>query len=402
MTIQVLDTIDRQQLGKRLQLARKQQRLTQADAARVLGVARTTITAIEQGERRIKAHELMELAKTYGRDMGEFVTNRLFIERPTIQYRSLVRRTDADEKAIEPFVDQLVELSIDYVELEQLTNSFLPHNYPAPYRYNHHSGQTERAAEAMAMAERNRMGLGDAPLPILRDFLEQFVSLRIFYLPLKPSSTFSEIYFYHEKLGGCIAINQHHKPGRRRWSLAHAYAHFLVHRVKPSISIYDRYRRKPESERFADSFAGYFLMPSHGVTQQFNNLYQANGRITPADLVWLSHYYGVSFEAMVRRLEDMRLLPSGIWQKLNERGLRVESVQQQLGLTYVPDYEDMLPLRYQRLALKAYHSAELSEGQLAKYLRTDRLLARTIVLDTKEQDRIHAAIEHDVLELVAP
>lgn len=401
MTIPVLDTIDKQQLGKRLKLARKQQKLTQADAARAIGVARTTITAIEQGERRIKADELIELARVYGRDVGVFVTNRLMIERPIIQFRGSTNRTRADEKIVDPFIDQLIELSIDYVELERYTKSYLSHNYPTPYRYDHHSGQTERAAEAIAMAERNRLSLGDAPLPILRDFLEQFVSLRIFYLPLQPSSKFSEIYIFHEDLGGCIAINQQHPPERRRWSLAHAYAHFLVHRTKPSASIEDANRRKPESERFADSFAGYFLMPTYGVTQQFNNLYQTNGRITPADLVWLAHYYGVSFEAMVRRLEDMRLLPSGIWQKLNERGLRVKPIQQQLGLTHISDYADLLPLRYQRLALEAYHLAEITEGQLATYLHTDRLSARTMVLDASEQDGLHDAIEHDVLELVA-
>jgi len=43
------------------------------------------------------------------------------------------------------------------------------------------------AAEGLASQERNRLGLGDGPIPILRDLLEQEVGLRIFYLPLCPS-----------------------------------------------------------------------------------------------------------------------------------------------------------------------------------------------------------------------
>jgi Zn-dependent peptidase ImmA (M78 family)/DNA-binding XRE family transcriptional regulator len=401
MTTPILDTIDRQQLGKRLQLARKKQGLTQADAANVIGVARTTITAIEQGERRLKADELIKLAEAYGRDVSDFVTNRPVIERPAIQFRSTSSRTVVDEETVTPFVDQLLDLCIDYIELERMTGKVLTRNYPTPYRYDHYSGQSEKAAEAVAMAERNRLGVGDGPLPILRDFLEQFVGLRIFYLPLMPSQIFAEIYFYDDDLGGCVAINSQHRVGRRRWSLAHAYAHFLVHRTKPTVTFLDNYRRKPESEHFADSFSKFFLLPTNGVTQRFNALYQANGRITPADLVQLAHYYGASFQALVLRLEEMYLLPSGIWQKLQERGFRVEDAQEQLGLPSMPDDGAMLPRRYQQLALEAYESAELSEGQLAKFLRTDRLTARTIAAEAGEQDSFRDAIEHDVLDLFA-
>ena len=40
--------------------------LTQADAAAAIGVARTTIVAIEQGQRRVRMGELQKLAQLYG------------------------------------------------------------------------------------------------------------------------------------------------------------------------------------------------------------------------------------------------------------------------------------------------------------------------------------------------
>jgi transcriptional regulator with XRE-family HTH domain len=45
----VLGTIDPTVIGERLADARRARRLTQQQAAEALGVARTTVTAIEQG-----------------------------------------------------------------------------------------------------------------------------------------------------------------------------------------------------------------------------------------------------------------------------------------------------------------------------------------------------------------
>src|SRR4051794_32482902 len=53
-------------LGERLRLAREAAGITQADAAGVIDVGRTTLIAIEQGQRRIRMSELQKLARTYG------------------------------------------------------------------------------------------------------------------------------------------------------------------------------------------------------------------------------------------------------------------------------------------------------------------------------------------------
>ena len=51
--------------------------------------------------------------------------------------------------------------------------------------------------------------------------------------------------------------------------------------------------------------------------------------------------------------------------------------QAQLGLE-LPTVEPMLPLRYEYLAVEAFERGELSEGQLARFLRADRLEARRL------------------------
>lgn len=394
----ILDTLDLPQLGQRLQQARKRQGLTQEAAAKIINVARTTLTAIENGDRRIKASELMKLADVYHREISDFVRGKPEVGEFQVQFHSALSKTPEDEARIAESIDLLQELCQNYLELEHLTNKRLVQNYPPIYRYAGRS--TEQAAEGLAMAERNRLGLGDAPIPILRDILEQNVGLRIFYFPIQPSSKFSEIYIYEPTLGGCIAINQLHKKERCSLSLAHAYAHFLAHRSKPTVSLADEYQRKPESERFADSFAQYFLMPTNGITQRFNVIYQVQGKVTPADLVKFAHYYGVSFETMLRRLEGMQLIPSGLWERLKARGFKVQEAQQKLGLESIPESTEQFPKRYIELAVEAYDQGELSEGELAKYLKTDLLTARTIANNHLQQAKAIEAFDQDIMALV--
>jgi len=375
MNANILDTIDMGALGKSLQEARKKRGLTQEDAADVLHVARTTITAIEKGERRIKSGELIKLSQAYGRQVSEFVRQRPTIQPFQAQFRGPLARTAKDTKQIEQSINELEELCLNYLELETITAAPLAKNYPREYGVSGIS--PEQAGEGVAVQERNRLGLGDGPLPILRDILEEDVGLRVFYLPLTPAK-FSEIYSYSDELGGCVAVNSLHPEERRRWSLAHGYAHFLAHRYTPVVTAYESDDRLPSDERFADSFAQNFLMPTEGLKRRYYDRRLTKGTVTPADLCILAYYYGVSVEALTRRLEDLRLLPAGTWERLRAGEFRVRAAQQELGLGRIPARDDRLPRRYQHLAFHAFSQGLISEGQFARFLGLSRMQSRRV------------------------
>ena len=117
-------------------------------------------------------------------------------------------------------------------------------------------------------------------------------------------------------------------------------------------------------------------MPTSGLKRRFNDIRRTKDRVTAGDLCILAHYYGVSVEAMTRRLEDLKLLPIGIWDKLKEGGFKVREAQQQLGLGSLSAREQKLPTRYQYLAIDAFDRELISEGLLSKFLEVDRLEAR--------------------------
>jgi Zn-dependent peptidase ImmA (M78 family)/DNA-binding XRE family transcriptional regulator len=391
-TANVLDSIDPRRLGDLLQQARKKMGMTQADAARVIDAARTTLVAIEKGERRLKPNELIQLARAYGRSVSDFVRPTPAIEPFEVQFRAVYHRQEQEELQINPVIEHFEQLCRNYLELEQIMDAPMTRTYPPEYRCN--TLPLEAAAENIALAERQRLGLGDGPLPQLRDILELNVGIRVFYLKMPPK--YSEIYSYDPQLGACMAINQNHYEERRRWSMAHGYLHFLAHRYKPVLDFDGQYQRRPESEQLAESFPKYFLMPTSGLLRRFNDMSSVHGKFTTTNLFTLANYYGVSLEALALRMEGMALLRTGTWDRLRDRGIKVRKVQQDLGLQETAHRSDQLPVHYQHLAIDALEQGKITEGRFADFLEVDRLEARRIA----EELRNHSpGVDDEIISL---
>lgn len=375
MSDNALDGVSPQVLGQRLRVARKARRLTQQDAADHLQVARTTIVAIEKGERRIRPLELVRLAEFYGLSVNQALRVRTG-EGLSVELRAVFASHAAVEEDLEPYVEELEQLCEDFVELERLSGAMGSRRYPEPYDIS--GVQPERAAEDVAVAERNRLGLGDGPVLNLRSELENDVGLRLFYLDL-PRHV-AAMFGYTQELGGCVAVNRNHPPEKRRLSTAHEYGHFITRRERPEVNILGRYQRVPEHERFADTFSYAFLMPASGISRRFNDMRRSRGgKSTVADLCQLAHMYFVSFEALTRRLEHLRLVPGGTLDRLQGGKFEVRKAQELLGLPPQPVNDQVVPTRYQFLAAEAFQRGDISEGQLARFLRTDRVTAREVV-----------------------
>jgi Zn-dependent peptidase ImmA (M78 family) len=270
-----------------------------------------------------------------------------------------------------------------YVELEVMLGAPLPRHYPPVYDVS--ATLPERAAEEVASSERNRLGLGDGPIGDLWGLLETDIGLRVFALAMT-NRRIAGMFLFTEAYGGCIAVNADHPEERRRWSAVHEYAHFLADRYKPEITILNLYKRVPENERFADAFARFFLMPAAGLSRRFEAIRRAKNKpVTPADVLALSHLYRVSFQAMTWRLEELKLLPPGTWDRLRALGFKPTKA---LDMLAVPVHEPELPnlpVRYVALAVQAYNEGQLTEGQLARRLGADLVGTRQQVQNVTNQ-----------------
>ena len=113
MDANALMSVDPEVIGERLASARRARGLTQQQAAEGLGVARTTITAMEKGDRRPRASELFTLARLYGRSLGDLVRPLREGETPSfvVQFRAAhVEDTPATESKREKDIQRFEEL----------------------------------------------------------------------------------------------------------------------------------------------------------------------------------------------------------------------------------------------------------------------------------------------------
>jgi Zn-dependent peptidase ImmA (M78 family)/DNA-binding XRE family transcriptional regulator len=367
---------DPRELAARLREARKAAGFTQDAASAHLGVARTTVVAIEKGERSARPEELIQLAALYRRTVNELLRPGQPASPFAVQLRAAIAKDDVVATEIEAPTWAFQRLCEDYVELERLSGAPMSMNYPPERRYA--GAPPEMAGEDLAQRERLRLGIGEGPISNLRLLLEQDVGLRVFYLEL-PTDV-AAMFSYDPQLGGCVAVNSRQPYERRRLSLAHEYGHFLSSRHRADVTILRRYRREPGNERLANTFARCFLMPADGVTRRVNETKATkNGQFTNADILTLAHYFGVSVEAFTRRLEELRLVRSGKWERLKASGFKVAEARRLLGITSGPVVDDHVPPRYRFLALDAYRADKLSEAQLANFLRLDRMQVREMI-----------------------
>ncbi len=382
MTKHILDTIDPVVIGERLTDARRARRMTQHDAAASLGVARTTIVAMEKGIRRPRAAELLHLAQLYGRQVSDFVRPqpRPVTDGFVIQFRSAAGPStavpDAEREADSRRFERLCR---SYVELEALLGTPLPRRPPPTYDTS--GAPPDAAGQEVAAAERNRLNLGDSPLHDPWGVLETDAGLRIFVFPFQ-SRQIAGMFVYTDELGGCIAVNANHPEDKRRMTLAHDYWHFLTDRFRPDIALVGGQRRLRDRERAAEAFARNFLLPATGLTLRFQTIRRAkDGIVTPADLLGLTALYGVSVQALTWRLEELELVPFGTWDALKDRGFQPRKARAIAGIPELEPARSVLPLRYELLAIQAYEQDLLSMDELARYLDTDVIGARQRVED---------------------
>jgi Zn-dependent peptidase ImmA (M78 family) len=123
--------------------------------------------------------------------------------------------------------------------------------------------------------------------------------------------------------------------------------------------------------------------------QRFHDVTAGSDRLSRRHIIVLAHFFGVSREAIVRRLEELCLTKPGSWDWFQANGgVTDDQSRQVLGDLVAPDVHKAdadrpTTLRLNLLANEAYRRGLLSEGQLARLLHLDRVELREI-LDTPE------------------
>ncbi|MGH0224552.1 ImmA/IrrE family metallo-endopeptidase [Sinorhizobium meliloti] len=376
--------LDAKQLGERLRIARETAGKTQADAASVIGVGRTTLVAMEKGARRVKISELQQLAQFYRTSANALLRKEAVHVELTPKFRKLA---DHEEAFVSRAAELMSELVRADVELEALLG--VPHVRNLPPERAILAGDVRQQAEQHALELRHWLGLGLAPVSDIGAVLEMQMGVRLYVrrLPAKISGLFA----FEDSVGACILLNSGHPIERRTQTAAHELGHLVATRGQPEVSEIDELESSRE-EKYANAFARGFLTPAQAVRQKFEEVTAGASSLTRRHVIVLAHFFHVSREAIVRRLEELQLTKRGTWDWFQANGhITEEHVRQVLGDTVQTDRmkdEAALPVPL-KTGLMAYQAAKrglLSEGQIARMLHLDRVVVRDILTDIDAEE----------------
>jgi Zn-dependent peptidase ImmA (M78 family)/DNA-binding XRE family transcriptional regulator len=370
----LLDTMPPTEVGERLRGARDRVKLKQAEAAESVGLSRTTLIAIEQGQRKVRIDELRKLAALYKMSINELMRQEAIHADLTPKFRKLFQQED---DAVERAVKQLEDLARAEAELEQLLGVQSLRNYPPERPIL--PGDVRAQAEQDALDLRQRLGLGLSPISDIVTLLELELGVRVYIRRI--DGGISGLFAYDEALGACILLNGNHPRDRRAQTAAHELGHLVSTRREPEV-LEEGVTENSREERYANTFGRAFMTPARAVMQKFKEITVGSEKLTRRHIIVLAHFFGVSREAIVRRLEELKLAKSGTWDWFQANGgISDQQAIQVLGDLSGPDLHKVdadrpTTLRLGLLAGEAWRRGILSEGQLARMLHLDRVELR--------------------------
>lgn len=364
-------------VGERLRIARSNANITQKDAAHKISVARTTLVAIEKGQRRARIDELQKLAKLYGSSVNALLRQEAVHVDLAPRFRKL---SDATDHIANKAIELLSNLAKAEVELENLLGIKRARNYPLQRPILR--GEVKFQAEQDALELRERLGIGKAPITNIVTLLEMEMGVRVYIRRF--NSRISGLFAYEDDLGPCMLLNANHSKERRAQSAAHECGHLVSTRGKPDV-LHANEINTTREEKYANIFGRVFLAPPRAVMEKFQEATAGSNNLTRRHVIILSHFFGISREAMVRRLEELDLVRIGTWDWfVSHGGITAKHIQQVLGDLASPDYQKPeadrpTTIKLSMMAAEVYRQELMSEGQLARLLCLDRIELREMM-----------------------
>lgn len=292
-------------LGERLVAARTRSGLGQDDVAAALGVSRAMVSYWETAKRRPNDRQLTilsRLLRTPVAALEGFDADGPAV--PDMAGMLLRTLTDAPHEARGGLADFVAFLD-GYADLAAASDYPLHGMKQSPFiRASGYEGADDARRKAEEVRSHLRLGLG--PIGDM-DSICELLGVTVYRsdLGLDLAKTVSGAFLNHPDVGFSILVNLSMTPGRRRFTQAHELAHALFHSD-------DRYlvstSTKNPRERFADNFAGEFLMPSEGLRRVMEEHGFGPKIQEPAEVIQLQRFYDVSYITALVRLRQMRAL----------------------------------------------------------------------------------------------
>lgn len=246
--------MDMKDLGERVAKARDLAGQSQVALGDSVGLDRSAISRLEQGERKLSVPELVRIAQALGRPLSFFVSDPVPAvvnrRRDSEHAHDTNGLLDEELRSFSSDVQGLLRIGV----LSGIDRDAISFRVP----------RTHEEAERSATRVRSQAGLTIEPIEDLGRFCESLglVTLSASLTELGPDGGCVEVGEGGSQMGAAV-INGDTKPGRRRMTLAHELGHWLTG------DAYD-HEASRDGEQMLNSFAIHLLAPRGGVSQVWN------------------------------------------------------------------------------------------------------------------------------------
>lgn len=385
--------VDREALARALREARGNHGMSQAAAAKRVGLSRTVLAQIELGNRTASPTELTKLAKLYGRTVADLSLDAA----PNDDVLAMLSANGlAIPSVLKPLLENVVGLCSEAAILENLLGRAArtgPPQYDLPKPRN--TADAIMQGEQVADQERQRLGMGPgASVDNVSDLVtSQGTRVAVLKLPEEVAG----IYVRHSSVGSLIVTGTE-DTRVPRFGLLHEYAFALFERER-SLIVTTPLNSDELIQIRADAFAAAFLLPQSGIESAIavldkgrpsrralavfgyaaEELFEAEVRSVPGsqtlschDIASIAGRFGATYEATVYRLRALDFVTKAETEDLLKRERRrAASAYTTLFATRAePDAlhatEPGVPLTREvvHLAIEAYRRGLTSKGDL--------------------------------------
>jgi Zn-dependent peptidase ImmA (M78 family)/transcriptional regulator with XRE-family HTH domain len=321
-------------VGSELVRARAAVGYSQEDVGNAIGVSRAMVSYWESEKRNPSDRQLVALAHLYGVETGRLLGETSDEVRADLA-QMMFRDFDGDmspqaHRGIQEFVSFLDA----YSRLASAASFDIRGLKSTPFSFVQGFDSVEDARRK-AEEVRAHLRLGMGPIGDV-DVICELLGITVYRAALGEDlrTAISGAFLKHPGVGFSILVNLEMTPGRRRFTVAHELAHALFHSDRETFVI-----SRPGDEgieRFANAFAGEFLMPAEGIRRAMEE-YGIGPRIMrPADVVHLQRFFRVSYATALFRLRQARLISAQYFEEFQQ--VRPVLFAQQLG--YEPSEEE--------------------------------------------------------------
>lgn len=242
-------------IARRLKYAREKQGWTQAELSKKLGFNdRQTLAAIEAGQRKLTADELLRALDIFKVDLDFFTDSLRLVGEGAFNWRASRKTDECTLHAFEDTAGRWIATYRKFSNPEQPTGTLKP-RLPLTLRSSYE--EAREAGEALA----REWKLGPIPALRLEERLREKLGALVLYV--EPQAAISGAACLLPELS-TILINRKEPEGRRHYDLAHETFHLLTwEQMPPEHTEGDipRGGKARRVEQLADNFASALLMP---------------------------------------------------------------------------------------------------------------------------------------------